>query len=189
MIISCVMLHWNNQAASGVRSKAVGMVFITMIDLNLAAYSIILSLLGQNIAGTTKKQVTMVITFIFCACCLLFYPRSSPPSRGSNSSRQPSADVLCADCLANICIPQSFLSSQAPHYQTGLVTVLCTQIAYIIICVAWYLMVRMENRKRDKAQAQQGTIGPVTAEETRARIIAGLQDETDKRNPYFRYIG
>ena len=68
MIVSCVMLHWNNQVATGVRSKAVGMVFITMIDLNLAAYSVILALLGQNIAGTTKKQVTMVITFIFCTC-------------------------------------------------------------------------------------------------------------------------
>lgn len=70
MIASCVMLHWNNEGQNrGVRSKALGLVFITMVDLNLAAYSIILSLLGQNIAGTTKKQTAMVITFVFCEYC------------------------------------------------------------------------------------------------------------------------
>jgi hypothetical protein len=68
------MLFWNNEAATGVRSKAVGIVFITLIDLNLSAYSIILSLLGQNIAGTTKKQATMTITFIFCKYCPFFDP-------------------------------------------------------------------------------------------------------------------
>jgi hypothetical protein len=48
-------------------------------------------------------------------------------------------------------------------------------------------MVTSENKRRDKAQAEAGEV--ISNEPSSARILAGLQDETDKRNPYFRYLG
>lgn len=65
---------------------------------------------------------------------------------------------------------------------------LSTQVAYICVCIAWYVMVQKENRKRNRAQSHDGTISDLNDEDARARIVAGLKDETDKRNPYFRYL-
>ncbi|OAA62615.1 Six-bladed beta-propeller, TolB-like protein [Niveomyces insectorum RCEF 264] len=69
-----------------------------------------------------------------------------------------------------------------PYNKNALFRSSCTQVVYVVLCLAWYVMVQRENRRRDRVQSQLGLAGStMTDEETRARILAGLQDETELR--------
>lgn len=95
--------------------------------------------------------------------------------------------TFIAYCLVNIVLPQAFLEREAPHYHTGILTVLCFQVAlFICYWLNWTLMT-LENKRRDKLEASSQ--GATLSEEERhqARVLSGLKDMTDKENLAFRY--
>lgn len=88
------------------------------------------------------------------------------------------------DCVSNIAVPQSFKASQSPRYQDGVIVTMSAQTALIILSIAFYFICNIENKRRDKAMEEMG----VTTQGDKDRILAGLADETDKKNPLFRYL-
>ncbi|KIX04601.1 uncharacterized protein Z518_05471 [Rhinocladiella mackenziei CBS 650.93] len=53
-------------------------------------------------------------------------------------------------CVANIITPQTFLGSESPRYHTGLGFVLAFLSIYIVLSFSTWLMMRLENSRRDK---------------------------------------
>ncbi|KAM0753617.1 MFS general substrate transporter [Meredithblackwellia eburnea MCA 4105] len=86
-------------------------------------------------------------------------------------------------CVSNICIPQAFLTREAPRYQTGLLTVMSCQCVLFVTYISFYLLLSKENRRKEQESVekkQDQTDGD-------AALLAGLADETDELNPFFRY--
>jgi hypothetical protein len=52
------------------------------------------------------------------------------------------------------------------------------------LALGYYVLCNVDNRRRETAMEEQG----LSTQEDKARILAGLADETDKRNPLFRYL-
>ncbi|RXK37540.1 hypothetical protein M231_05165 [Tremella mesenterica] len=133
-------------------NKAVPLAFMSLLSIDQSAYPLILSLIGQNISGTTKKQTVIAITFVLY-------------------------------CVANICIPQSFLAKQSPRYQDGIIFVIASQAMFITLSIVFWILATAENKRREKLD--EGRV--IGADEDKEIILSGLADETDKRNPRFRY--
>lgn len=89
-----------------------------------------------------------------------------------------------SDCISNIAVPQSFKASQSPRYQDGVIVTISAQATLVLLALGYYVLCNTDNRRREKAMEAQG----LTTQEDKARILAGLADETDKRNPLFRYL-
>lgn len=123
---------------------------------------------------------------------------------GATKKTTVNSMAFVAYCISNIVVPQAFLGREAPTYHTGILTVMCFQIA-LIACywINWTLMT-LDNRKRNKAAFSssevehrqqpagsdsevvgQGTIDTEAAH--RAKIMNGLKDLTDRENKSFRY--
>lgn len=86
-----------------------------------------------------------------------------------------------ANAVANIVSPQTFLSSQAPRYGTGVAVTLAAFCINIILFVALYFVYRAENKKRDADPAGHED-GDATEE-----LIDAFSDKTDKENKKIRY--
>ncbi|KAM0748290.1 MFS general substrate transporter [Meredithblackwellia eburnea MCA 4105] len=128
-----------------------------LMAINNCSYTTIMSVVGVNFAGQTKKSAVSAMTFV-------------------------------AYCVSNIVVPQAFRGNEAPTYHSGILTVLCFQVA-LIICywTSWTLMT-MENRRRDKLQAKlDAESGASTVDKTQEEVLQGLRDLTDRENLGFRY--
>lgn len=78
--------------------------------------------------------------------------------------------------MINIAIPQAF--HKAP-YKHGLLTVLVLMVCYVVTNITLFMIGRIENRRRNARAAAE--------HETDVQTIDDIQDETDQRNPRFRY--
>ncbi|GFZ43988.1 hypothetical protein JCM24511_01709 [Saitozyma sp. JCM 24511] len=105
-------------------------------------------------------------------------------SGGATKRQTAVAIVWSMYCVSNIAVPQSFKASQSPRYQDGVIVTMSAQTALIILSIAFYFICNIENKRRDKAMEEMG----VTTQGDKDRILAGLADETDKKNPLFRYL-
>jgi hypothetical protein len=81
-----------------------------------------------------------------------------------------------ANAIANIVSPQTFLSSQAPRYSTGVAVTLAAFCINIVLFITMYFVYRMENKKRDMDPDGQVT-GDATEE-----LIDAFSDKTDSDN-------
>ena len=86
-----------------------------------------------------------------------------------------------ANAVANIVSPQTFLSSQAPRYGTGVAVTLTAFCLNILLFVTLYFVYRVENKSRDTNPAGQET-GDSTEE-----LIDAFSDKTDTENKKLRY--
>lgn len=79
--------------------------------------------------------------------------------------------------------PQTFRSNEAPEYKTGknMVAIMYGAAAFILICIR--VVNVLENKRRDRKQAEDGT-ADVTDEVERNKFL----DKTDFEQPHFRYI-
>ncbi|CAH0019994.1 unnamed protein product [Clonostachys rhizophaga] len=118
-------------------------------------YTVIMSVIGANVAGFTKKQVTTSMTFFLY-------------------------------CIINIITPQTFLGSESPSYPTGLTFVMATLSAFIVLTLATWGMMQIENIRRDKLAL---TNPAYTTGDENDDLMSGLRDETDRQNKHFRYSG
>lgn len=109
--------------------------------------------------GSTKKQTVLSMVFISCG--------SSVTSQRCRSPK---------DCVVNIAIPQAF--HKAP-YKHGLLTVLAMMVAYVVINIVLFTIGQLENARRNARSMEDS--------EPEVHTSQDIQDETDKRNPRFRY--
>ena len=86
-----------------------------------------------------------------------------------------------ANAVANIVSPQTFLSSQAPRYGTGVAVTLTAFCINIVLFAALYFVYRRENQRRDNDPA-----GVESADAT-AELIDAFSDKTDRENKKLRY--
>ncbi|GFZ44243.1 hypothetical protein JCM24511_01965 [Saitozyma sp. JCM 24511] len=105
-------------------------------------------------------------------------------SGGATKRQTAVAMVWSIYCISNIAVPQSFKASQSPRYQDGVIVTISAQATLVLLALGYYVLCNTDNRRREKAMEEQG----LTTQEDKARILAGLADETDKRNPLFRYL-
>lgn len=150
-------------------SKRIGLLLCYYISFSFwATTALSLSLLSRNIAGQTKKMVTLTVAFIMWAVgnCI----GKSPGSRyGSNLSKTSAG-------------PQVFLAWNAPRYFIAFATHLgCyTLLVILLVSLRWYL--QKQNRFRDRLAAS-GVQEANANDRTRA-----FDDLTDKENLSFRYV-
>jgi hypothetical protein len=86
-----------------------------------------------------------------------------------------------ANAVANIVSPQTFLSSQAPRYGTGVAVTLTAFCINIVLFVTLYFVYQAENKRRDLDPA--GAEGADATEE----LIDAFSDKTDRENKKLRY--
>ncbi|KAJ5723710.1 hypothetical protein N7488_001745 [Penicillium malachiteum] len=89
------------------------------------------------------------------------------------------AMFFSSNCVANIIGPQTFISSQAPKYTTGIVTCLVMFAVNILLFSVLYLVYTRDNKKRAQEEA-----GETNEEMELANAFADL---TDRQNISFRY--
>ncbi|BFZ59204.1 hypothetical protein YB2330_000208 [Saitoella coloradoensis] len=90
--------------------------------------------------------------------------------------------------VGNIAGPFFYKTSEAPKYTMGIISMLasyCLEIA-VILCLRFVF--GRENAKKDRAMRhfEPGTKEAIEQEEDRMRLV--FNDETDLKNPYFRYV-
>lgn len=86
-----------------------------------------------------------------------------------------------ANAVANIVSPQTFLSSQAPRYGTGVAVTLTAFCVNIVLFTALYFVYKVENKRRD-ADPDGAEGGDATEE-----LIDAFSDKTDRENKKLRY--
>ncbi|KAF9464593.1 major facilitator superfamily domain-containing protein [Collybia nuda] len=154
---------YTHEPTPGNRQVLLGMMY--MIALNNCSFTTIMSVIGVNFAGATKKGTVSAMSFI-------------------------------AYCISNIIVPQSFRGSEAPTYHSGILTVMCFQIALILCYWASWILMTLENRRRDRIQPleypekNRGDVeGRSEGEKdgSMKKVLQGLKDLTDQQNLAFRY--
>jgi MFS transporter, ACS family, allantoate permease len=89
------------------------------------------------------------------------------------------AMVFLAYCVANIVAPQTFRSSEAPHYTSGYNSILGFESSAVALMLIYIVGVKCENRRRDRLY------GPVVEGDS---LAGSLDDLTDWEKPNFRYV-
>lgn len=86
----------------------------------------------------------------------------------------------------NLIGPQTFWSDQAPQYTGGVVNMLAAYAVCMLILGAYWAFATWENRRRDrkygKPQHEQEQ-----AFQYEGTVLDGFVDETDMKQPRFRY--
>jgi MFS transporter, ACS family, allantoate permease len=80
-----------------------------------------------------------------------------------------------AYCIANIISPQTFISSEAPRYETGIAVTLAALCFNILLFATLYIVYSRANTARDKHQP------------TDDDLVNAFSDLTDLENKRFRY--
>lgn len=83
--------------------------------------------------------------------------------------------------------PQTFRSSDAPHYKRGkMMVAIMYGLSGLVLLILRWVNIR-ENRRRDRIQAEAGV--DLNDPETKAAVErAKFMDLTDFQQPYFRYV-
>ncbi|EOD49168.1 putative mfs general substrate transporter protein [Neofusicoccum parvum UCRNP2] len=90
--------------------------------------------------------------------------------------------TLVAFCTGNILGTQTFQSKEAPGYDSGKISIMACLSASCLVVVA----LRMYNgRLNKKKEAELAAMEPEEREALREKMA--FADETDRRNPFFRY--
>jgi hypothetical protein len=80
--------------------------------------------------------------------------------------------------------PQTFKSSEAPHYHSAYVAMMVGYIIKLVAIVLLYIYMFSVNKKRDREAAAAGLVGEL---EEREAIERGMHDVTELDNKGFRY--
>lgn len=92
------------------------------------------------------------------------------------------AMVFLAYCVANIIAPQTFRSSEAPHYRTGYNCIMGFECSAVALMTMYYIGVKWENKKRDRLY------GEVTRTTDEFTMDDNADDLTDFEKKNFRYV-
>ncbi|KAH6981493.1 major facilitator superfamily domain-containing protein [Ilyonectria destructans] len=115
-------------------------------------YTVIMSVIGSNVIGFTKKQLVTSMSFFLY-------------------------------CVINIITPQTFIGTESPRYPTGMVFVMTFISIFIVLTLATWMAMTLENARRDKKARTDPSYAPLRPEE----YANNITDDTDKQNKRFRY--
>ncbi|KAL1893317.1 hypothetical protein Sste5346_006494 [Sporothrix stenoceras] len=96
---------------------------------------------------------------------------------GHTKKATVSASTFLGYCIGNIIGPLIFGASPGPLYHAGFLGSFICLVCVVVIAIVTYILLRMENRKRDRL-AMAGGVRHHTIDE----------DLTDKQNEDFRYV-
>lgn len=99
---------------------------------------------------------------------------------GSTKRTTVNAAFFVSYCVGNIIGPFAFKVKEAPVYTSGIIAVLVAFVAEIFLLVVYAFYAAFLDRMKVRHPTE-------SCEDTEERAAAGLQDLTDKENPYFRY--
>ena len=86
----------------------------------------------------------------------------------------------------NLIGPQTFRSDQAPQYTGGVVAMLAAYGACMLLLGAYWAVAAWENRRRDRRYGKQPR--EQDACQHGGNTLDGFVDETDMKQPNFRYM-
>ncbi|KAF8849087.1 MFS general substrate transporter [Acephala macrosclerotiorum] len=135
------------------------------------------------IKASTRKAHLFAITIIPAVATSsgVLYSLLASNIAGYTKKSVTGALFFSAYAVANIVSPQTFLSSEAPRYGTGVAVTLTAFCANIVLFVALYFVYRAENKRREVDPA--GVEGGDAMEE----LIDAFSDKTDWENKKIRY--
>jgi ACS family allantoate permease-like MFS transporter len=160
-----------------------GKRILVIIICYLPGISSCLILYLSPIKDTTRKAHLFAITFlpVVATSAGILYSLLASNIAGYTKKSVTGTLFFSANAVANIVSPQTFLSSQAPRYATGVAVTLAAFCINIVLFVGLYFVYRAENKKRDADPAgQEG--GDATEE-----LIDAFSDKTDRENMKMRY--
>ncbi|KAJ4386139.1 hypothetical protein N0V93_009032 [Gnomoniopsis smithogilvyi] len=86
--------------------------------------------------------------------------------------------VTIGYAAGNLIGPQTFISNQAPKYTGGVVAMLVCYCISILILLIYFVVVSMDNKKRDRKYGKPEDV---------CNVVEGFTDVTDKNQENFRY--
>jgi ACS family allantoate permease-like MFS transporter len=135
------------------------------------------------IKDSTRKAHLFAITIIpvVAVSAGILYSLLASNIAGYTKKSVTGTLFFSANAVANIVSPQTFLSSQAPRYGTGVAVTLAAFAVNIVLFSVLYFVYRAENKRRDMDPA--GVEGGDATEE----LIDAFSDKTDRENKKLRY--
>ena len=103
---------------------------------------------------------------------------------GYTKKQLTAAILFTGYCVGNIIGPQTFRSSEAPHYHSAYVAMLVGYVVKLVAVITLYVYMLLANKKRDREVAASGVAG---CDEEREAIERGMHDVTELDNKGFRY--
>jgi ACS family allantoate permease-like MFS transporter len=135
------------------------------------------------IKDSTRKAHLFAITIIpvVATSAGILYSLLASNIAGYTKKSVTGTLFFSANAVANIVSPQTFLSSQAPRYGTGVAVTLTAFCVNIVLFAALYVVYRVENNRRevDPAGVEDG--------DATAELIDAFSDKTDRENKKMRY--
>jgi ACS family allantoate permease-like MFS transporter len=160
-----------------------GKRILVIIICYLPGISSCLILYLSPIKPSTRSAHLFAITFlpVVATSAGILYSLLASNIAGYTKKSVTGTLFFSANAVANIVSPQTFLSSQAPKYGTGVAVTLASFVVNIVLFTALYFVYRAENKRRDLDPA--GIEGTDATEE----LIDAFSDKTDKENKKLRY--
>jgi len=103
---------------------------------------------------------------------------------GYTKKQLTAAILFTGYCVGNIIGPQTFRSSEAPHYHSAYIAMLVGYIIKLVSIIVLYIYMSIVNKRRDREAAASGLAG---VEEEKEAIERGMHDITELDNKGFRY--
>lgn len=138
------------------------------------------SLPNESSTLHARLGAIFIVEMVAAAACVT-YSHLASYIAGYTKKTVSAAMFFSSYCVANIISPQTFLASQAPHYQTGIAVSLAVFCINIVLFIALYFVYRHQNKKRD--QDPDGAIPEFPTMD----LVDSFPDLTDKENKRLRY--
>ena len=118
----------------------------------------------------------------FGAAFMLLLAWNASNIAGHSKKVTVNAITLVSFALGNILGTQTFQQKQAPGYISGKISIVATLAALCLVVVVMRLYNDWLNKKNEKKLADMGE-----EEKVELREKMAFADQTDRRNPFFRY--
>ncbi|PVH84373.1 putative allantoate permease [Cadophora sp. DSE1049] len=113
---------------------------------------------------------------------VLMLSLQSSNTAGMTKKSFVSVSIAVFYAVGNIIGPQFFRTDQAPHYPLGIGAMLCCFAIMTATGVLYWVLIVVENERRDAAYGKPGENAIVTG------LEIDEQDRTDRENKEFRYV-
>ena len=176
-ILTCVFT--NDYMARHGRQTRVWFVLV-FLSPNIAGAFGLRFLAANNQAG---RLVCYYLTGPYNAAFVLILSITIANTAGHTKKVITNAILFLGYCTGNIVGPFFYLTSQEPHYQLGIWSMIVSHLIEACIVLMLRFMLSWENKRRDKIQGrEEGGL------EARDLDATAFSDMTDRENLNFRYI-
>ncbi|KAL6249099.1 hypothetical protein RBB50_004162 [Rhinocladiella similis] len=154
----------------------------------------ILIFLCPNIAGAfglrfvperhhVGRYICYLLTGPYNAAFVMILSLQIANTAGHTKKVVTNAVLFLGYCTGNIAGPFFYKTNQSPAYPLGIWSMIVSHLLEVVIVITFWILMKMENARRDKIQAaQEGGL------EGRDLDATAFVDLTDRENLNFRYI-